>query len=229
MSYDATHSRWLPVWTIWVAPDGNHYAYPSTNSIYLVDASTGTQVELGAGHPWAVLKVMNDRVYATIPNAAGFWVLPFSGTPKQVTTSGYWQAASGSAAYGMQTSAVPQGVATKLIKLDISTGNISDWFTKDGATSTVIGFDLVGDPIIQGSFDNGWVIWLTKTPTSVTVIANSFENFWIQGPPVADSHGIWFPAYFQGYGNTQGFVLYIPGSGTYWLASLGGQLAGGCS
>jgi hypothetical protein len=76
MAWDPTHKRWLPVKPEMVAPDGNHYAYPSTNSIYLVDAATNTQVELGAGHPWTVLRVLNDRIYATVPNSPGLgWCL----------------------------------------------------------------------------------------------------------------------------------------------------------
>jgi hypothetical protein len=232
MAWEPVHARWLPVKLEWVAPDGNHYAYPSTNSVYLVDAATSTQVELGVGHGWVVIRVLNDRVYATIPNSPGFWVLPFAGTPRQVTVMGYWQAATSVAAYGMKTSAVPQGVANTLVKLDIATGNISDWFTRDGSQTWIYGFDGQANPIVYASYYNGngdWALWLTKSPTSATVIANRSQNFYTQGPSVADAHGIWFPAYTQQpYANNAGIVLYVAGSGSYWMATVGGQLAGGC-
>jgi hypothetical protein len=229
MAWDSKHSRWLPVRLDWVAPDGNHYAYPSTNSVYLVDVSTNTQVELGAGHAWSVVRVFNDSVYATIPNTPGFWVLPFSGTPRQVTAQGYWQAATQAAAYGMLISAVPQGAPSKIVKLDISSGAVTDWFTRDGANSSIFGFDLKGNPLILSSYTNGWALWLTKSPTDAKVIANSYQGFWTQGPPTADGNGIWIPGYYNQYGQTgAGVVLYVAGSGLYWMASIGGQLAGGC-
>jgi hypothetical protein len=232
MAWDPTHSRWLPVRTEMVAPDGNHYAYPSTNSIYLVDAATNTQAEIGVGHTWTVIRVLNDRVYATIPNSPGFWVLPFSGAPRQVNPQGYWQGATASAAYGTVTSAVPQGVANKLIKLDISNGSISDWFTRSGSNSSLYGFDFQGNPIIFSNTTYGYVLWLTKSPTNAVVIANFSMPFWPQGQPSGDGKGIWFPAYYNqtwsGW-NGQGMLLYVGGSGLYWMASVGGQLAGACA
>ncbi len=50
------------------------------------------------------------------------------------------------------------------------------------------------------------------------------------GPPIADKNGVWFPVYgnFQYGQSTPGFVLYVAGSGLYWMSSLGAQLAGGC-
>lgn len=231
MAWEPLHQRWLPVKPEMVSPDGNHYAYPSTNSVYLVDAGTKTQVELGAGHAWVVVRVLNDRVFATIPNTAGFWVLPFSGTPQQVTGQGYWQAATGSAAYGMLTSAVPQGATSKLVRLDVSNGAIADWFSREGSSSTIYGFDSQGNPIVYSYYNGGWTLWLTKSATNAVAITTSFAPVQIQGVPVADANGIWFPAYYNQYGsqNNSGVVLYVAGSGLYWMASIGGQLAGGCA
>ena len=228
MAYDQAHSRWLPVRPEWVSPDGAHYAYGSPDSIYLVDAATNTQVEIGSGHAWSVLRVLNDRVYAIIPNAPGFYVVPFSGAVKQVTAIGYWQGASATAAFGTETSAAPPGATIKMIKLDIASGATSNWFSPDGVNLTVMGFDVHGNPIVQGSFTSGtWVVWLTTSPSSGVVITNSGYGLNLQGTAIGDSHGIWFPAYFQ-YTNAQGFVLYVAGSGLYWMTSVGGSLAGPC-
>jgi hypothetical protein len=47
--------------------------------------------------------------------------------------------------------------------------------------------------------------------------------------PVADSHGVWFAGNYSSYGRGEtGVALYVPGSGFYWMSSIGGQLAGGC-
>ena len=233
MAWDAVHQRWLPVRPEWVAPDGNHYAYPSTNSVYLVNAAANTQVELGAGHTWSVIRVLNDRVYATVPNTPGFWTLPFSGSPKQVTGQGYWQAATATAAYGMLTSAVPQGATAKLVKLDISSGLVTDWFTQEGTSTSILGFDTQGNPFVFGYYySGGWAIWLTKGVGNAVAIATSYGPFQSQGTPVSDANGTWFPGYYsQPYDsrNGAGVVLYVAGSGMYWMASIGGQLAGGCA
>jgi len=227
MAYDRAHSRWLPVNPSLVAPDGSHYAYPSSDAIYLVTVSTNTQVELGQGHAWSVLRVLNDRVFATIPNTPGFWVVPFSGTPQQLATAGYWQAASAVAAYGTATSAVPQGTTQKLLKLDIATGRATDWFSDGGASVVVLGFDRSGNPVIQANYGNGWAIALITSATSVVAITDSTQGLYSQGAAAADSHGIWFSFYSQS-ANSQGLALFVRGSGLYWMANLGAQLAGGC-
>ena len=47
--------------------------------------------------------------------------------------------------------------------------------------------------------------------------------------PIADSHGVWFAGSYSSNGtNATGVALYVPGSGFYWMSSIGGQLAGGC-
>lgn len=230
LSYDAKHSRWLPVPTNWVAPDGNHYAFPSGSAIVVVDPASGTQVQLGQGRSWGLLKVLDDRVYAGAGDSPGFWVLPFSGAPRQVTTVGWWRAATATAAFGTPTSAVPQGATEQVIKLDIASGAATDWFSRPNASINIVGFDFKGNPLINTQYpdSNGWALWLTTSPTNATVIANSWEYVFIQGAPIADSYGIWFPVYVQGQ-NLTGIALYVAGSGLYWMASVGGQLAGACA
>lgn len=80
-----------------------------------------------------------------MPNAQGFYVVPF-GAVKQLTTIGYWQAASATAAFGTETSAAPPGPTIKMIKLDIASGATSDWFSPDGVTLSVMGLDVHGNP-----------------------------------------------------------------------------------
>jgi hypothetical protein len=231
MTYDHLHSRWLPVKADWVAPDRNHYAYPSTNSVYLVDAASNAQIELAVGHTWLPIRVLNDRIYATIPNTPGLWVLPFSGAPWRATDQGYWQAASAGAAYGMLTSAVPQGATQNLVKLDLASGTITDWFSREGATLSIFGFDLQGNLIVMSTLKDWWVLWLTTSPSNTTVIANSTQRINLGGTAVADGHGVWFTGgYTYGYGGpSSGLLLYIRGSGLYWMSSWSGQLAGGCA
>lgn len=229
LTYDAKHSRWLPVGPNWVAPDGNHYAFPTGSSIDVVDPASGTQTQLGQGHAWNLLKVLDDRAYVSGGDSPGFWVLPFSGAPKQVTTIGWWRVATATSAFGTPTSAVPQGATEQVIKLDIASGGVIDWFSRPNASINIVGFDFKGYPLINTQYPgtNGWALWLTTSPTDATVITNSWESIYVQGTPIADSYGIWFPIYVQGP-NVAGIALYVQGSGLYWMASVGGQLAGAC-
>ena len=227
MTYDRVHSRWLPVGVPSVAPDGNHYAYASTSGgIYVVDTSNNSQVELGDGRSWDLLRVLNDRVYATVANAPGLWNVPFSGAPVQVTADGYWQAATAAYAFGWSTSSVPQGSTLPLLRVEISTGKTIEWFTQPGAIANPAGFDANGVPLVQMSYPQGWELFQVASADAGVLIAGSYEDFNITGAMVADSHGTWFPIYMRYYG--QGIALYIAGRGIYTVSSIGAQLAGGC-
>jgi hypothetical protein len=238
LSYDRAFSRWLPVPASWVSPDGSRYAYTAADGVYVVNVASDTQTELGGGHAWYIVTVQNQGVYAANPGVAGLWLLPFSGSPRQITTIGYWQAGTASAAYGTVTSAVPQGASNSIIRVDLKTGATSDWFARPGTISSVTGFDGKGDPILQVNYISGGnEIWITSSPTAASPIAgvsfypNTSGGFSANGTPVADSHGIWFAGNFNtpyGGGSATGVALYVPGSGLYWMSSIGGQLAGAC-
>src|SRR4029077_432207 len=107
--------KWVPVPTNWVSPDGNHYAYVS-DGLYAVNAGDGTQTELREGRTWNIVGVQNAGVYAGDQNVGGLWLFPYSGTPHQVTTTGYWQGANATPAYGTWTPAVPQGASNLILK-----------------------------------------------------------------------------------------------------------------
>jgi hypothetical protein len=237
LTYDHPYSRWLPVPSNQVSPDGNHYAYTLATGIYVVDMVSGTQSELGDGHSWAIVSVQSDGIDAGDPNTGGLWTFPFSGTPRQITNTGYWRAASRSAAYGTATSAVPQGATNSIVRLDLKTGAITDWFTRAGAQSSVAGVDGQGNPIINVNYLNGSgnEIWVAASATSALPIAGfssapyGSTGFNSYSLPVADSHGLWFSGNWSTYGSSVGGVaLYVAGSGLYWMSSIGGQLAGGC-
>jgi hypothetical protein len=238
LSYDRAFSRWLPVPASWVSPDGSRYAFTGSDGVYVVNVGNGTQTELGEGHSWYIITVQNQGVYAGNPGIAGLWLLPFSGSPRQITTTGYWQAGTASAAYGTVTSAVPSGASNGIIRLDLKTGATSDWFARPGTISSVTGFDGKGDPILQVNYISGGnEIWITISPTTASPIAgiaffpNNSGGFSANGAPIADSHGIWFAGNFSSPysgGSATGIALYVAGSGLYWMSSIGGQLAGAC-
>jgi hypothetical protein len=224
-TYDAKFAKWLPVPWAWVSPDGSHYAYPLNGDIYVQSVSGGAQLDLGEGQKFSVLDVENNGVYATQPPQAGLWFLPFSGATKQITTTGFWQAASHGAAYGTATSAVPQGVTNTVLKLDLATGASTPFFSQPGGQSMVTGFDAQGRPTVQVNYTNGVALFIATGPETYTAIAGLTyggynPNPFPQGPPIADAHGLWFSV-----GNF--IVLYANGS-WYGMTNIGGQLAGQC-
>jgi hypothetical protein len=226
-TYDSAYSKWLPVPYAWVSPDGRRYAYPGIDGIYVQNVANGSQVVLGAGKVWSVLDVEAVGVYATTGSVGGLWLLPFSGDVKQITSTGYWQAVNKTAAYGMSTSQVPDGVANTILRLDLSTGATSDWFTSPGFHSFVTGFDFKGNAVVMTSaftraeYSSG--IWITIAPNRGYLISISNGNYGLNpnGAPVGDGHGLWFSS-------GQGIVLYAPDGTWHWVSGIGGQLAGGC-
>jgi len=225
MTYDAKYSKWLPVPYAWVSPDGSRYAYPLNGDVYVETVAGGAQLDLGEGQRYGVLDVENDGVYVSAASQAGLWFLPFSGAAKQITASGFWQGVSHGAAYGTATSAVPQGAANTILKLDLASGAITSFFSQPTAQSTVTGFDLQGHPIIQVRYANGTAIFIATGPGTATVIAAMTYGAYQQPPfpegtPIADAHGLWYSV-----GN--GIVLFANNS---WnpMSNIGGQLAGRC-
>src|SRR5713226_2879405 len=238
LTYDRTYKKWIPAPTNWVSPDGNHYAYIS-DGLYAVNAADGTQTELREGRTWNIVGVQNVGVYAGDQSLGGLWLFPYSGTARQITTGGYWQGASSTAAYGTSTSAVPQGATNSILKLDLSTGKSTEWFSKSDMQGSLMGFDQHGNPIVNVRFLNNsgteiWIVTGANSGTAISGFATTYGGYGFNSynTPVADSHGIWFAGnYSSPYTgvNTSGLALYVPGSGFYWMSGIQGQLAGGCS
>jgi hypothetical protein len=230
-TYDSDYSKWLPVQYSWVSPDGTRYAYPGADGIYVQNVANGSQVVLGAGKVWDILDVEAVGVYATTGPAGGLWLLPFSGAVKQITSTGYWKSVNATAAYGTAT-LLPQGVVNTILKLDLSTGSRSEWFTSPGFQSFVIAFDFKGNPVVVTSAFNPNVaqpdyttrIWIAIAPNRgyLISVSNETNGLNLKGTPIGDSHGLWFSS-------RQGIVLYATDGTWHWVSGIAfSQLAGGC-
>jgi hypothetical protein len=222
LTYDRALQKWVPVPRAWVAPDEKRYAYPgASEGVYIVDVASNTQTEIGSGNRWTVLDVEAEGVYAVQLQTAGLWLLPFSGSPTQVTSAGYWTAVGGGAAYGTETSSLPNGVPTQIERFDLKTHTTQHWLKVANATIFPYGFDGAGRPIMMvTAFSNSTSqLWLVKGLGTAEVLVENNSNF---GLPVGDSHGIWLMNY-------QTTFLLVPGQAMFAVATVGGQLAGGCA
>ena len=237
LTYDRPYSRWVPASASALSPDGKWYAFFSVNGIYVVNVASGSLAELGEGHAWFIVGVDRDAVYAMIANTAGLWRLPLSGAASELTTAGYWQAVGGGAAYGTATSAVPSGTSDTILRFDLASHATAAWFTQDGRTSRVIGFDGQGNPVVVANGPQSNETWIVTGPSSATPIAlwvyqqyGGAAGLSLNGPAFADTYGVWFYGnYSYGYNNSiSGIVLYVPGQALYVMSNLGVQLAGGC-
>ena len=229
LSWDRAYSKWLPVPWAYVTPDGSRYAYASSNSIYVQNVADGTEVELGEGKAWSIVGVQAEGVYGTNPNVAGLWLLPYSSPPRQITASGYWQAEAAGAAYGTLSSAVPQGISNPIVRLELKTGAITNWFDRPGTGISVVGFDRSGNPVIYVNYFQtaSTEVWIATGPNSGRPLFGSSSGVWVNGPPIADSHGVWFSVQLA---NVVGGVnLLFDGSGVYVMAKVGALLGGGCN
>jgi hypothetical protein len=235
MTFDRAFGRWLPVRLSAVTPDGRRYVFVDGDAVYAIDVSTGGETKLGQGQAWIVVGVETQGVYARMLNQPGLWFLPFAGEPQQVTTTGFWEAEGGGAAYGTTTSALPQGVDNTIMRLDLKTGATIDWFTHPGTDSLMRGFDAQGDAIIEVDYSSGGdhEIWIAYGPNRAEPLFGSPSGLAASGTPIADDHGIWFAAETSSPGgynpSGSGVMLYVPGSGLYWMSSYGVQVAGTCS
>lgn len=230
LTYDRPYDKWLPVVYRSVAPDGKSYAYAGQDGIYVVNVTNNTFAEVGQGHTWNVIDAESNGLYASDANAGGLWWFPSSGAATLITSQGYWVGVAGGAAYGTATSAIPQGMSNVILRLDVKTGATQNWFTVDGGTSTLTGFDSKGVPIIvsysfSGDYTGNWVeVWSVPSVGGATVIADTpaVKATGFSGPVIGDSHGIWF-------GNPSAIFLWVQGDGLHRAAGVGGFLAGSCA
>lgn len=226
LAYDRAYSRWVPVAYRQLTPDGSHYAFPYQGGIYAVTVSSGALTQLQAGPDWRIVEVRNEGVYVGKVTTGGLWLAPFTGSPHQITSSGYWQAVNGGSAYGTVTSAVPQGAANIVIQMNLQTGYTVNWFTQPYTQATVVGFDGQGNPILYAYGPNGESVWIASAPGSDVLITTG-NTFNTSADPITDRNGIWFAGYVPYEGAQVG--LLVPGLGFYGMTSIGGQLAGPCS
>jgi hypothetical protein len=230
--YDAAYSRWLPVGSKSVSPDGATYAYSAsfsdgrTAELHLVSVATAADRVLITGN-WVVLDFETSGIYVGSLDSEGIWILnPGTAALRQLTKApGPWSVFRG---FGWSTDLDPAdphprpaigGFAPNLlVRLDLATGVVAPWVHKPGAAISIVGSDFEGHPLIEVFSDAHETDLVTSSEAT-----NRLFLFTTQEPmtPAAiDSHGVWFKAlsgwiWLSAAGSALKRIVQIPTAGFY--------------
>jgi hypothetical protein len=223
-----------------VAPDGLHYFIPNNNTgqLDLVNARDNSHRGLVAVKDWNALDYEKEGIYldkgGALHGPPGLWLLdPSTGAISQITSQGRWASVGAGGAWGFEGLG-DQGplVGTTLKRLDLKTGDVTTWYTSDGAAYRTFGHDQVGRPLLAtidtasplGGVSPVDIFVLTAPGQLAKLTSASGDPFKPQSDPVGDEHGIWFAS-------GTGIWLYSKGS-LEELTKLPGNgdfvVAGGC-
>ena len=242
-TYDWVLKRWLPVRRQFVSPDGNHYVYTqfgASNRIHVVDITTGSdQVVFQQGrfvataydHLGITLVHIGPQITQMGQGAIepdGVWLLdPATGQTRQVNADAkYWGDVSSGFAWRHEGSS--------LLRLDLTSGDVSTWAQWPGLEVRVIGFDVAGNPVVDTRHSDliaeplieEWIAARQNNPTMFLSVTNSAQptEHGIEGfalpTALGDDHGVWLEV-------TWGLYLYSA-SETQKISPLTGKLVGGC-
>ena len=247
-SYDQPLRRWLPVRREQVAPDGSAYAYvnfpnrsdgpPNSDGVHVIDAASGQQRLLVPNRPqpalpWFITAYDSGGIYLSgryswsgghqesVP--AGLWLLdPKTGSVQTLTESESWLYVGGGAAWGITAPLrnTRHGAGSKLLRLDLRTGSIEVWLTKD-IDYELVGVDASGHPLVELNSETALRVveqpqlWLMSARDQVIPLAQSpryeLPQLLGEGTALEDSHGIWIT------GVDADLWLYRPRSGLQLL------------
>jgi hypothetical protein len=201
ISYDAPMRRWVPVDRQMVSPNGATWLYSTLragNENHAVDVRTGRDTTLwGSDRALRVFGLDNTYAYAMLDSTAGrqLWRLPLDGSQaNQIQVSGSWQFVNGGAAWGTASDSLSSGNPFSLVRLDLQHNTVITWQQLSGP-GTVVGFDKVGEPIVQLGGPGGDVIVAAGQGVQRPVAQKFYFGKGTMGiahlPALGDAHGIW--------------------------------------
>jgi len=242
LTRDKSLSKWLPVPRDWVSTDGTRYAYPSPDSILVVNAATGQVIgEYGKGSAWQPVDLEDGGIYAyqtqdsptdpPIPASGGLWVLPFSGTAHQVeNTNSYFPiAVHGAIFFGilyMSWVGSPYSGTNSLVDWRNLAGNGEGIAFSSGPNAHFDRFQVVGVDVNGYVF--GWAdtneLWFAKDNSTMNQLDLGGDTP-RYGPNaysvLADANGTWLAG--------QHGLFLLTGKRLQRVADHSGNLGGGCA
>jgi hypothetical protein len=240
LAWNAAMNTWVPVNWYMVRQDGQVYAFMTWTGAggltVEVVRRNGTTFTLGAlpqnNYAFNALSAEPEGVYVTSSSGqGGLWLLGYAGGVKQISASGFWQLAAFGYAYGTVTPAVPQGGTNVILRLNLKTGQSTNWFTRPGLQSRVVGVTISGTPIIEAASQTTAQVWL-GTQTGKLLHTEAIDGSRQANPyygyqpypsvyaitALGDQVGIWVST-------TSGLYLYTDKAGWEFASQTTGQLA----
>ena len=228
-AYVPSADRWVPVVRSLVAPDGKHYTYndasgnPEVDRVHVVDVESGADhviAQGGSDTGFLAFDFENDGVYAGRPSngpgtAPGLWRLdPQTGAATLIEATRSWHWISGGYAYAVLPNptdpVVVQGgpVADTLLRLDLQTRTVEQWFRKRGVFVNVLGFDWSGRPLptLGGTLADLVVVTGQNNAAAIPDGSPDITFSYIQTSLVANPDGFWL-------GSDQGVYRYTAQGG----------------
>jgi photosystem II stability/assembly factor-like uncharacterized protein len=218
LSFDAPYSRWLPSFPEPVSSDGSQYAWMEDsngmrNRLHVTRVADGSDTVFEVGSPqdpdlhgfWRsyVLATTKDSVLLTYgPGEGSYGVFRLdmaSGSLTKVSGQAKPVGYSPGAAWLVPLRGTPAGGTVgpgggnTLVRLDLASGAVVDWFHRDDASVRYLGSDASGNPWV----DTQAAVWRLRGPGQADLILSG-QQFW---RVTNDSHGTWFA-------NDTGVYLY---------------------
>jgi hypothetical protein len=186
-AFSRATSRWLPVGSDSVSPDGLRYAYaePFEGRLHLVTVKTGDDriISLPAGEPYAVARFVADGIYLMrawegLPR--GLYKVDLPGgrlttiseeaLPAEVEPGVAWLFAIDEADPHPVENAYLGALPNELLRRDLKTGSTTIWFYRPGQQLDWIGVDSKGHPIVSAvpqETDDDWLITAPGVATNI--------------------------------------------------------------
>jgi hypothetical protein len=216
--------KWVPVARSAVSPDGKRYAWAenkgfgaaATSVVHLVDVASGADQPVNLPNAYGIVDFSREGIYLThvIPASdapsSGLALLdPAGGGLKQVSTVAHsWQRIASGAAWGTDLDKgdpnPPQGLgpANRVLRLDLTSGAVSNVFTSFGNRVEILGFDSSSNPVLSVANATNY----TVRAGANSVYSAAFGELNPVGPAVADANGLWL-------GSPAGSIWLLPPGG----------------
>ena len=248
--FDRAFSRWLPVGSYAVSPDGSKYAsIEAVNAefvLHVVEIVSGKETlihlssQLFTGQPF-VFHYSADGIYLTqgvdrlFP---GLWLVnPVSGAIQQISNDLYpidwagngviWtQRINPDDPHPIVTGTSMGTLPDEIDRVDLRTGARTEWLYEPGRWVGIIGLDGQGIPLISSSLrwdfstDVDGAVFLVGAANSKKLIYQGPVAPWLGGG-FTDAHGIWI-------GSQRGIYLYTNSGAIEKVSDHPGGVANGC-
>jgi len=215
LTYNSATNKWAPVGSEWASPNGLFYVYDDwrfSGKIRAVTIADGSSGDVTTDRGWYIIGTSDTGVYlgkAPVPGTApipGAWFVAFGKKPAQIIEQGSWRTFFEGGLWMVDGGG-------NIVRHDVATGAETVWGKGLRNVSWIVGFDVLGQPIVN----TGGALAIYRANGSTIAIWPGTNGLSAGGRTAADKMGVWF--------SVAGGLVGAPGHGVYlWRAGKGPQL-----